>query len=106
LKRRDFRDDLKEENVFDDLTLQGSDRWCSIRKRPLTMRVHGYRRKTKNGSIKKRLLLVDWFVNFEFSQVVRNGRAEAVIAQRSEFVLYSCINGQPVERSKIISGEI
>ena len=63
-------------------------------------------RKTKNGSIRRRLLLVDWFVNLEFSQVARNGRVETVVAQRNEFVLYSCINGQPVERSKIILGEI
>ena len=31
----------------------------------------------------------------------RSGWVEAVVAQRSEFVLYSWISGQPVERSKM-----
>ena len=34
----------------------------------------------------------------ELSQIARSGRAETVVAQRSEFVLHSCISGQPLER--------
>ena len=37
----------------------------------------------------------------EFGQVARDSQVEAVVAQRSEFVLYSGINGQPVERSNM-----
>ena len=29
-----------------------------------------------------------------------SGRAEVVVVQRSEFVLYPCIDGWPVEKSK------
>ena len=42
----------------------------------------------------------------EFSQVDRSGRIEAVVAQRIDFVLYSWINGQPAERSKMRRGMV
>ena len=58
-------------------------------------------KEKRNGSIRRRAPLAGWSVSFqEFSQVDRSGRAEAVVAQRIDFVLYSWINGQPVERSK------
>ena len=46
--------------------------------------------KTKNENIRRRAELVGWFVMFNESiQVARSGRVEEVVAQRSEFVLYS-----------------
>ena len=42
-----------------------------------------------------------WFVNYKaLSQVARSVRVEADVAERSEFLLCSRINGHPVERSK------
>ena len=59
-------------------------------------------KEKRNGSIRRRAPLAGWSVGLqEFSQVDRSGRAEAVVAQRIDFVLYSWINGQPVERSKL-----
>ena len=60
-------------------------------------------KEKRNGSIRRRAPLAGWSVGLqEFSQIDRSGRVEAVIvAQRSDFVLYSWINGQPVERSKL-----
>ena len=58
-------------------------------------------KEKRNGSIRRRAPLAGWSVSFqEFSQVDRSGRVEAVVAQRIDFVLYSWINGQPVETSK------
>ena len=45
-------------------------------------------------------------VNCQFGQVDRSGRVEAVVAQRSEFVLYSRMKEQPMERSKMNRGMI
>ena len=57
--------------------------------------------KTRKISIRRRVQLVGWFVNHQgFSQVDRSGWVVAVLAQRSKFVLYSSINGHPMERSK------
>ena len=65
------------------------------------VRMCAHTRKTKKESIRRREQLVGWFVNCQgFSQVDRSGWVVAVLAQRSKFVLYSWINGHPMEGSK------
>ena len=58
----------------------------------LTKRVRVHGGKTKNGSMSRRTWLASWFVK---------QTGAVAVAQRSEFVLYSWINGQPVEGSKV-----
>ena len=57
------------------------------RQKSVGKRVQAHRWKTENGSVRS------WRVGFvncqEFSHVDRSSRVEAVVAQRSEFVLYS-----------------
>jgi len=56
LKRWDFKDDLKDMNVFDDLTLQGKlfqTDSAAYMKKSLTRWMHAESGKTKNGSIKE-----------------------------------------------------
>ena len=42
----------------------------------------------QNRSIRRGTELASWLVHSRFSQVVRNSRAETVIAERGEFVMY------------------
>ena len=82
---------MKDTCVLDDSFARKTvpNRRCSIRKRSLTKRVRARGVKTKNGSIRRRAYLAGWFAKFKkFSQIARRGRVEAVVAQRSEFVLH------------------
>ena len=89
MKKLDLGDDLKNENLFDDLTSQEivPDRRYSIRKRPQPRQLRAHRVKTKIGNIKRRALLSEWLVNFKCSQLV--SRSEAVVSQRRVFATYS-----------------
>ena len=71
----------------DDLTSQGprllqTNGAAQLSKGSLTSRVRAYRGKAKNKGRVRRAQLAGWFVNFQFSQVDKSGRTEAVVAEK------------------------